>query len=108
MAWMLISLPTDTAYLHIVLQVVVGCLTTTKKISSVEGIVHVPSNTRSCPWNVPHTKLLALQQACMEIAKPEHYSAELALLGTTFKNFFVEVVPRTDQVRLQPLRGLVG
>lgn len=95
-------------HLDIVFEVIVSCLPTTEKISSVEGVVHVPPNSRRCTRNVAHPKLLAFQQACMEIAEPKHNSPELALLGTAFKNLLVKVVPRTDQVGLEPLRGLVG
>ena len=70
-------------HLDVVFEVVVSGLSAAKKISSVEGVVHVPTNARGCTRNVAHPKLLSLQEACMEVAQSEHYGAELSLLGTS-------------------------
>lgn len=37
----------------------------------------------------------------MEVAETKHYRAEFTLLCAAFQDFFIEVVPRSDEISLQ-------
>lgn len=69
----------SSMHLDIVLQVVGCTLPAAQKVACIEGVVHVPANAAGGTWQVANTKLLALQQCSMEVAKCKDDGAELSL-----------------------------
>ena len=96
------------SYLAVVLKVVGCCLCTTQQVAGVEWVVHIPPDAAGGSWQVAYTKLLPLQDSCMEVAQRKDDGPELGLLSTRLQDLLVEVVVSTAQIRAQPLRRLIG